>query len=72
MFSLEQAVVVGRRQMLAAGIESPKPLDELECHLREEIEHQVQSGVTIQQAFEAAVQRIGQASALKTVRLLTA
>jgi hypothetical protein len=66
MFSLEQAVMVWRRQMLADGIESPKPLDELECHLREEIEHQVQSGVTMEQAFEVAVQRIGLASALKT------
>jgi hypothetical protein len=66
MFNLDYAVVEWRRQMLAAGIESPKPLDELECHLREEIERQVQSGVTMQRAFEAAVQLMGQANALKT------
>jgi hypothetical protein len=66
MFDLEWAVAEWRRKMLACGIRFPTPLDELECHLREEIEHQVHSGVNTQQAFEAAVQRIGQASALKT------
>jgi hypothetical protein len=31
--------------MLAAGIETPLPLEELEIHLREEIERQVKSGL---------------------------
>ncbi len=66
MFNLEQAIASWRQQLLAAGIKTPVPLDELECHLREEIEHPVQSGVAIPQAFEAAVQRIGQARALET------
>src|SRR5664279_1966382 len=66
MFDLEQAVTGWRRQMLAAGIKTPVPLEELEIHLREEIEQQMESGLNEQKAFEIAVQRIGQASALKS------
>ena len=65
MFYLEQSIIEWRRQMLAAGIKTPVPLEELECHLREEIEEQVQSGVSEQQAFEIAVRQIGQADLLK-------
>ncbi|HXR05248.1 MAG TPA: hypothetical protein VN836_11125 [Verrucomicrobiae bacterium] len=66
MFDLEQAIADWRRQMLAAGIETPVPLDELECHLREDVEEEVRSGINAQKAFEAAVQRIGQANVLKS------
>jgi len=52
--------------MLAAGIKTPVPLEELEIHLREEIERQTKSGLHEQQAFETAVSQIGQGSALKT------
>jgi len=38
MFELEKSIADWRRQMLAAGIKSPLPLEELEIHLREEIE----------------------------------
>ena len=38
MFDLEQAIAGWRRQMLAAGIQSPVPLEELGIHLRDEIE----------------------------------
>jgi leader peptidase (prepilin peptidase)/N-methyltransferase len=65
MFNLEQAIADWRRQMLAAGIKTPVPLDELESHLRDDVEQQVQSGSDAQQAFEAAVLRIGRAGALK-------
>jgi hypothetical protein len=65
MFSLEQAIAEWRRQMLAAGIKTPVPLDELESHLREDMEQQMRSGLSAPQAFEVAVQRIGQADALK-------
>jgi len=64
MFDLEQAVAEWRRRMLAAGITAPEPLDELEHHLREEVEKQIQSGTGAQRAFEAAAERIGQPSAL--------
>ncbi|MGH7976154.1 MAG: permease prefix domain 1-containing protein [Limisphaerales bacterium] len=46
--------------MLAAGIKTPVPLEELENHLREEIERQMKSGLSEQQAFEISVQRFGQ------------
>ncbi|MEO8428483.1 MAG: permease prefix domain 1-containing protein [Verrucomicrobiota bacterium] len=65
MFDLEHSIAEWRRQMRAAGIKAPTPLDELESHLRDDVEQQMQPGVTAQQAFEAAVHRIGQATTLK-------
>jgi len=41
MFDLEEKIAEWRRQMLVAGIKTPAPLDELEGHLREEIELQI-------------------------------
>jgi hypothetical protein len=60
MFNLEPAIADWRQQMLAAGIQSPVPLEELEAHLREEIERQRNSGLGEQKAFEVSVLRIGQ------------
>jgi hypothetical protein len=60
MFNLEQSISEWRKQMLAAGIKSPVPLEELEVHLREEIERQIKSGLNNQTAFEISVQRFGQ------------
>jgi len=51
--------------MLAAGIKSPVPLEELEIHLREEIERQMKSGLEEQEIFNSAVQKIGQAGLLR-------
>jgi hypothetical protein len=65
MFNFEHSITDWRKQMLAAGIQTPVPLEELEIHLREEIERQVQSGLSGQQAFEATVQQIGQPGSLK-------
>jgi hypothetical protein len=66
MFNLEQSILEWRRQMLAAGIKTLVPLDELEIHLREEIARQMKSGLSRQKAFEIAVQRIGQPKVLKS------
>ena len=66
MFSLEQAIADWRRQMLAAGIKTPVPLEELEIHLREETEQQMKSGLSEQAAFEMTVRQIGRAEVLKT------
>jgi leader peptidase (prepilin peptidase) / N-methyltransferase len=66
MFNLEHSIADWRIRMLAAGIQTPVPLEELEIHLREEIGRQMKSGSNIQQAFESAVQRIGQAKTLKS------
>jgi hypothetical protein len=65
MFDLEQSIADWRTQMLAAGIKTPVPLEELEIHLREEIERKMKSGLNEQRAFEISVQQIGQAQPLK-------
>jgi hypothetical protein len=65
MFNLEQSLAQWRQQMLAAGIKSPATLEELESHLREEIERQKRSGIDARQAFETTILRIGQPEELK-------
>lgn len=65
MFDLEQTIAEWRRQMLAAGIKSPVPLEELESHLREKIEQLKQSGADERMAFEKAVQQTGSPRMLK-------
>jgi hypothetical protein len=65
MFDLEKSIADWRLQMLAAGIKTPVPLEELEIHLREEIEQQIQLGLKGQNAFEIATRQIGSASTLK-------
>ena len=65
MFNLEQAIADWRRQLLAAGIKSPAPLEELESHLRDEIAHQMKAGTSVQTAFKTSVARIGEAVTLK-------
>jgi len=57
---LEQSIAEWRKQMLAVGIKSPVPLDELENHLREEIEREIKPGINEQRAFEIAARQIGQ------------
>ena len=66
MFDLEKSIADWRRQMLAAGIKTPVPLEELESHLREEIERQAKSGMDEQKAFEISVQRVGQPKVLNS------
>lgn len=66
MFNLESSIVDWRKQMFAAGIKSPVPLEELEIHLRDEIERQMKSGLSAQPAFESAAHRIGQAGSIKS------
>jgi hypothetical protein len=65
MFNLDQNISEWRRQMLAAGIKTPVPLEELEIHLREEIDQHVISGLNEEEAFQAAVKRIGQAGQIQ-------
>jgi hypothetical protein len=61
MFDLEKAIAEWRRQMLDAGIKTPVPLEELENHLREEIERQMKTGANQPDAFTSAVQELGPA-----------
>lgn len=64
MSDLEKSIADWRKQMLAAGIQSPMPLEELESHLRDDIEKQMREGINAQTAFDAAIKRLGQADAL--------
>ena len=66
MFDLEQSIAEWRKQMLCAGIKSPVPLEELEIHLREDIEWQIKSGLNEQTAFEISAGQIGQPKMLKS------
>ena len=60
MPDLEKFIANWRTQMLAAGIKTPVPLEELEIHLREEIAQLMKSGLSGQDAFEIAIRQIGQ------------
>ena len=51
--------------MINAGIKTPVPLEELENHLREDIERQIRSGSDAEQAFAAATKRMGEGDYLK-------
>jgi Clp amino terminal domain, pathogenicity island component len=65
MFDLEKSIVKWRRQMLAAGIKATESLDELENHLREEVEKQIELGRKPERAFEIAMDQIGRPTPLK-------
>lgn len=66
MFDLEQSIADWRAQMLAAGIKTPVPLEELEIHLRDEIERQTKAGLSVTHAFKSAVQNIGTAHSVQS------
>lgn len=64
MFDLEKAIARWRQQMLAAGIKTPVPLEELESHLRDEIDQQSKAGRSHAEAFDSAARTIGPAPAV--------
>jgi len=66
MFDLDEAIAEWRRQLQASGVKALDILDELESHLREAIEEQVQAGSNPERAFEMAVRRIGNPNALRS------
>lgn len=51
--------------MAAGGIKTPTIVDELESHLREDVEQQMRAGASAERAFDTAVKKIGPASALR-------
>lgn len=65
MFNLEEAIKEWRQQMIEAGVKSGEVLSELESHLREDVEREMRAGLSPQQAFELAAERIGGAHQLK-------
>lgn len=64
MFDLEQAISEWRRQLAAGGLKTPDVLNELESHLRDGVDQQVRSGLSVQQAFETVIQHMGHAALL--------
>ena len=58
MFNLEQAIANWRFSLVQAG-SSPEVIDELECHLRDEIESQMRTTSDPQLAFDNAVLLMG-------------
>lgn len=52
--------------MEAAGIKTPTTLDELESHLRDDIDQQIINGLNLEQSFQVAIGQIGSAMSLKT------
>ena len=71
MFNLDQAITEWRRQMIAGGMKFPEVLDEMESHLREDVEQQRLSGMTGERAFKIAVLRLGEAVTLREEFLKT-
>jgi len=65
MFDLEKAIGNWRQQLAAGGVKNGEILNELESHLRDEIEQQTRAGMTPQRAFEIAVERMGHGDSLK-------
>ena len=61
MFNLEKSIADWRQQMLAAGIKTPVPLQELEIHLRDEIEQHKNLGMIHHRGQPLA--RVGEAVA---------
>jgi len=51
--------------MITAGVRTTESLNELEAHLRDDVEHSILSGLSAELAFEGAVQRLGGADALR-------
>jgi hypothetical protein len=64
MFDLETKILEWRKQMLSAGIKSPVPLEELECHLRERIDS-LKTGLNEADAFQTAAKEFGDGKILK-------
>ena len=50
---------------MAGGIKSHEVLDELESHLRDDVECKVRSGSEAEKAFQQAAQKLGRAAVLK-------
>ena len=66
MFNLEDGIKGWRRQLAESGITSAEILDELEGHLRDEVDAQMRSGKTPDNAFKSAVAQMGHSRELGT------
>jgi hypothetical protein len=61
----DHAISEWRRAMQRAGIDDPATLDELEAHLREEMERRVADGATEEEALRGAMQKLGKPEAIR-------
>ena len=66
MRNLENDIAIWRQQMFAAGINSDEVLDELESHLREDIERRIWSGANAAKVFQIAVNQFGEPQSLES------
>src|SRR5688500_9697725 len=66
MFDVEKEIADWRSHMVQEGIERPEILDELESHLRSEIDRHLAAGWDPQRAFKTAVQQMGDARTIKS------
>src|SRR5689334_6111185 len=64
VFNLETAITDWRKRMRSSGIRS-RALDELESHLREDVDRCERDGLSLSEAFEKAAQRLGAPELLK-------
>ena len=64
MFNLEHAISGWRRRAQREGL-PPDVIEELESHLRDEIEQQMNAGADAQAAFAAAAQLLGDIAELR-------
>jgi lysylphosphatidylglycerol synthetase-like protein (DUF2156 family) len=65
MRNLDGKIAEWRTRMAAGGIKAPAVLDELEGHLREDVEREMRAGRDAVVAFEMAVARIGRSDLLR-------
>ena len=66
MRDLEDRMARWRQEMIAGGVTAPEVLDELESHLRDDVEEQMRrGGATVADALNMAMQRLGQAAVLE-------
>jgi len=65
MVDLEQAISGWRLQMAAKGIQAVEVLVELESHLSEGIERQMQCGATEERAYDVARAHVGEPGVLR-------
>lgn len=63
--NLEQVISDWRRELADGGITSEDVVDELESHLRDDIERRTRCGASPGGAFESAVKQMGEAKNLK-------
>ena len=61
MHNLEKRIAEWRRTVITAPGVSPERVDELENHLRENVDQLVQSGMTEAEAFQRTVEQLGSA-----------